>query len=225
MSWSEQCPADSLPRFGGKAACCPAVDGVESAGRRPEQSPRAFPGQPLANEVPVQRDPVSGHQSFGECEPVRLPTHLPRTPRTEPQLLSGPREQRRERLRALTVDRQDTRGRRPALVEHPERLVDDSRFFGAFAGTRLRQRFPGEIAIGTIAMVMPIGITAVYHLGYSDFRSEKVRKPVLGDVAWSAPTLVTLSPLGAPIAHIGLHTSAVVNSYETDVFLPPHTNP
>jgi hypothetical protein len=97
--------------------------------------------------------------------------------------------------------------------------------FGAFAGTRLRQRFPGKIAIGTIAMVMSIGITAVYHLGYSDFRSEKVRKPVVGDVIWSAPTLVTLSPLGAPIAHIGLHTSAVVNSYETDVFLPPHTNP
>ncbi|HEU5065203.1 MAG TPA: hypothetical protein VFT86_04880 [Gaiellaceae bacterium] len=94
--------------------------------------------------------------------------------------------------------------------------------FGAFAGTRLRQRLPGKLAIGTIAMVMSIGITAVYHLGYSDFRSEKVRKPVVGDVVWSAPTLVTLSPLGAPIAHIGLHTSAVVHSSETDTFLPPH---
>jgi hypothetical protein len=94
--------------------------------------------------------------------------------------------------------------------------------FGAFAGTRLRQRIPGKIAIGTIAMVMSIGITAVYHLGYSDFRSEKLRKPVAGDVVWSAPTLVTLSPLGAPIAHIGLHTSAVVHSSETDTFLPPH---
>ena len=97
--------------------------------------------------------------------------------------------------------------------------------FGAFAGTRLRQRIPGKIAIGTIAMVMSIGITAVYHLGYSDFRSEKLRKPVAGDVVWSAPTLVTLSPLGAPIAHIGLHTSAVVHSSETDTFLPPHWNP
>jgi hypothetical protein len=65
----------------------------------------------------------------------------------------------------------------------------------------------------------------VYHLGYSDFRSEKLRKPIVGDVVWSTPTLVTLSPLGAPIAHIGLHTSAVVHSSETDTFLPPHTNP
>ena len=46
--------------------------------------------------------------------------------------------------------------------------------FGAFAGTALRQRFAGKVAIGAIAMVISIGITAVYHLGYSDFRSEKV---------------------------------------------------
>jgi hypothetical protein len=95
--------------------------------------------------------------------------------------------------------------------------------FGAFAGARLRERVVGKIAIGTIAMLASIGITAVYHLGYSDFRSEKLRKPIVGDVIWSAPTLATLSPLGAPIAHIGLHVSAVVHSYDTDTFLPPHT--
>jgi hypothetical protein len=97
--------------------------------------------------------------------------------------------------------------------------------FGAFAGTRLREQILGKVAIGTMAMVISVGITAVYHLGYSDFRSEKVRKPVSGDLVWSAPTLFTLSPLGAPIAHIGLHSSAVVHSYETDTFLPPHGNP
>ena len=94
--------------------------------------------------------------------------------------------------------------------------------FAAFAGTRLRQRVAGKVLIGTIAMVASIGITASYHLGYSDFRSEKVRKPIVGDVVWSAPTLLTLSPLGAPIAHAGLHVSAVLHSYETDTFLPPH---
>ena len=97
--------------------------------------------------------------------------------------------------------------------------------FAAFAGTRLRQRMAGKVAIGTIAMVASIGITAVYHLGYSDFRSEKVRKPIVGDVIWSAPTLATLSPFGAPIAHMGLHVSAVVHSSETETFLPPHENP
>jgi hypothetical protein len=97
--------------------------------------------------------------------------------------------------------------------------------FAAFAGTRLRRRVSGKIVIGTIAMLASIGITAVYHLGYSDFRSEKVRKPIVGDVIWSAPTLATLSPFGAPIAHIGLHVSAVVHSSETETFLPPHENP
>ena len=43
-----------------------------------------------------------------------------------------------------------------------------------------------------------------------------------GDLIWSIPTLVTLNPIGAPIAHIGLHTSAVLHSYNTDLFLPPH---
>jgi hypothetical protein len=39
---------------------------------------------------------------------------------------------------------------------------------------------------------------------------------------WSVPTLVTLNPIGSPIAHAGLHTAAVLHSYETDTFLPPH---
>jgi hypothetical protein len=47
-------------------------------------------------------------------------------------------------------------------------------------------------------------------------------KPVGGDVAWSVPTLVTLNPIGAPIAHVGMHVSAVLHSYDTDTFLPPH---
>lgn len=71
-------------------------------------------------------------------------------------------------------------------------------------------------------MLASPAVTATYHLGYSDFRSAKLRKPVAGDVIWSTPTLVTLNPLGAPIAHAGLHTSAVLHSYETKTYLPPH---
>lgn len=95
--------------------------------------------------------------------------------------------------------------------------------FAAFAGTRLRERILGKAVIGAVALVASMGVTATYHLGYPDFRSDKVQKPIAGDVIWSAPTLLTLSPLGAPIAHAGLHVSAVVHSYETDTFLPPHT--
>lgn len=94
--------------------------------------------------------------------------------------------------------------------------------FAAFAGTRLDAARAGKLVIGSAALLASIAMTAVYHVGYSDFRSDKVTKPLTGDVVWSVPTLVTLNPIGSPIAHVGLHTSAVLHSYETETFLPPH---
>jgi len=94
--------------------------------------------------------------------------------------------------------------------------------FAALAGSRLSRRFAGKAVIGIIALTASLAMTAVYHAGYSDFRSDKVMKPLTGDVVWSVPTLLTLNPIGSPIAHAGLHTSAVLHSYETDTFLPPH---
>jgi hypothetical protein len=94
--------------------------------------------------------------------------------------------------------------------------------FAALAGSRLNRRFAGRVVIGIVALVASLAMTAVYHVGYSDFRSDKVAKPLTGDMVWSVPTLVTLNPIGAPIAHVGLHTAAVLHSYDTDTFLPPH---
>ena len=95
--------------------------------------------------------------------------------------------------------------------------------FAALAGSRLDRRFAGKVVIGVVALAASLAMTFVYHSGYSDFRSDKMSKPLRGDVIWSVPTLLTLNPIGAPIAHVGLHTSAVLHSYETDTFLPPHT--
>jgi hypothetical protein len=94
--------------------------------------------------------------------------------------------------------------------------------FAALSDSRLRRRLGGLIAVGAIAMVASLAMTAVYHAGYSDFRSSKLGKPIAGDVIWSVPTLATLNPVGAPIAHVGVHVAAVVHSYDTDLFLPPH---
>jgi hypothetical protein len=94
--------------------------------------------------------------------------------------------------------------------------------FAAFRGSRLRSRRGGLVVVAALAMAASLAITATYHLGYSDFRSSKLRKPVTGDLVWSAPTLATLNPIGAPIAHAGLHVTAVTHSYDTDLFLPPH---
>ena len=94
--------------------------------------------------------------------------------------------------------------------------------FAALAGSRLRATRWGLVAGGAIAMAASLLITATYHLGYRDFRSDKLRKPMTGDLVWSVPTLVTLNPVGAPIAHIGLHVAAVSHNSETELFLPPH---
>jgi len=94
--------------------------------------------------------------------------------------------------------------------------------FAAFAGSRLRQRLAGTLVVGAVALLASLAMTAVYHAGYSDFRSTKVARPIAGDVVWSIPTLLTLNPIGAPIAHAGMHVSAVLHSYETETFLPPH---
>jgi hypothetical protein len=97
--------------------------------------------------------------------------------------------------------------------------------FAAPRDSRLRRRAGGLVAAGAVAMVASLAMTAVYHAGYSDFRSDKLRKPVTGDLVWSVPTLATLNPIGAPIAHVGLHVGAVVHNYDTDLLLPPHQGP
>jgi hypothetical protein len=72
------------------------------------------------------------------------------------------------------------------------------------------------------AFAATLAMTTVYHLGYSDFRSEKVTKPLIGNPLWSIPTLATANPIGAPIAHATLHVTAVLRNEDSDTFLPPH---
>ena len=94
--------------------------------------------------------------------------------------------------------------------------------FAAFADTPGRHTRGGRLRIGALALAASMAMTAAYHAGYSDFRSGKVANPIAGDVLWSVPTLVTLNPIGAPIAHAGMHVTAVLHAYHTDLFLPPH---
>ena len=76
--------------------------------------------------------------------------------------------------------------------------------------------------VGAAALLASLAMATVYHLGYRDFRSPLLVRPVAADLLWSVPTLVTLNPIGAPIAHAGMHVTAVLHSHDTQVFLPPH---
>lgn len=94
--------------------------------------------------------------------------------------------------------------------------------FAAFEGTRLRETLHGTLVVGAAAILASVAMTAAYHAGYAQFRSGEIRSPVAGSTVWGLPTLLTLNPIGAPVAHAGMHVSAVLHSYETDLFLPPH---
>jgi hypothetical protein len=92
----------------------------------------------------------------------------------------------------------------------------------AATGGRARRTVRGRLGTGVLALLASLVMTSVYHLGYPDFRSEKLAKPVVGDLVWSVPTLATLNPVGAPVAHAVMHVAAVLHASETDTFLPPH---
>jgi hypothetical protein len=94
--------------------------------------------------------------------------------------------------------------------------------FAAAEGSNGRRRRSGTVVAGAAALLASLVMTTVYHLGYRDFRSPLLVRPVAADVLWSVPTLVTLNPIGAPIAHAGMHVTAVLHSSDTQVFLPPH---
>ena len=94
--------------------------------------------------------------------------------------------------------------------------------FAAFPFLRGRRHLLRTAGTGALALLAAFAITLTYHLGYPDFRGSKLATPVRGTAIWSAPALLTLNPLGSILAHAGLHVGAVVHSYETDTFLPPH---
>lgn len=91
------------------------------------------------------------------------------------------------------------------------------RALGAEDGGWGRRLSASAVAVPAILLV-----TTAYHLGYGDFRSERVVQPNVGALIGSVPTLVTASAVASPVAHLFLHVTAVLHSPETDLFLPPH---
>ena len=79
----------------------------------------------------------------------------------------------------------------------------------------------GKVRFAALALPLVLAITATYHLGYPQYREDGVGKPETGNTIISVPMLATANPIGAFIAHATMHTTAVVHTYETPVFLPP----
>ena len=71
----------------------------------------------------------------------------------------------------------------------------------------------------SLALVMTI--TAIYHLGFEQYRQDGVGAPETGNTIISMPMLLSTNPIGSIADHAAMHISAVAHTYETDVRLPP----
>ncbi len=88
---------------------------------------------------------------------------------------------------------------------------------GHLASWRRRLAYFGA----SLALVM--AITAVYHLGFAQYREDGVGAPETGNTIISMPMLLSTNPIGSIADHAAMHVSAVAHSYETEVRLPPPT--
>jgi hypothetical protein len=106
--------------------------------------------------------------------------------------------------------------------------VVDALLLSAFPAAVAFKLMHGDIAVMSrraafagIALILTLIITATYHLGYEQFRDDGVRKPEIGNVVISIPTLASGNPIGSVLAHASMHGAAVTHAYETETFLPP----
>jgi hypothetical protein len=88
---------------------------------------------------------------------------------------------------------------------------------GKLPSWRLRLSYFGA------ALALIVTMTAVYHLGFSQYREDGLRAPETGNTIISMPMLLTANPIGSVADHMAMHISAVTHTYETDVRLPPPT--
>jgi hypothetical protein len=93
--------------------------------------------------------------------------------------------------------------------------------YRALGGQLASWRHRGAYFAASLALVMTI--TAVYHLGFSQYRQDGVGAPETGNTIISVPMLLSTNPIGSIAAHMAMLVSAVTHTYETDVRLPPPT--
>lgn len=92
----------------------------------------------------------------------------------------------------------------------------------AFREHGLTGSWTGKVAAGAVGLIASMAVTAIYHLGYVEFRGDEVVEPVVGNSVMSLGFLLTANPLTAVIAHVAMHVASVWHGIDTTVTLPPH---
>jgi hypothetical protein len=81
-----------------------------------------------------------------------------------------------------------------------------------------------KLAYFTCSLALIMILTAVYHLGFEQFRRDGLGPPEIGNTVISVPMLLTTNPVGSVLAHASMHVAAVTHIYETPTFLPPQVD-
>ena len=88
---------------------------------------------------------------------------------------------------------------------------------GGQAGSRWRTLKPGASALAASLLV-----TALYHVGFAEFRGPALLQPLIGNAIITAGYLASGSPLAPIVSHVIMHVAAVVHGMESTAQLPPH---
>jgi len=66
-----------------------------------------------------------------------------------------------------------------------------------------------------VTLVLTMGITAAYHLGYPQFPGSDLVQPEIGAVIATIPTMLSGNPVGAVVSHATDHIGANVHTYSS----------
>jgi hypothetical protein len=87
-----------------------------------------------------------------------------------------------------------------------------------------RHGFKRKLSFASLTLGFSLVISAIYHLGYGQFRGGDLIKPEIGAAFGNVAAVFTGNPIGAILAHTAFHVTSNVHTYRSGTFLPPDLN-
>ena len=87
-----------------------------------------------------------------------------------------------------------------------------------------RHGFKRKLSFASLTVGLSFVISAIYHLGYEQFRGGDLIKPEIGAAFGNVAAVFTGNPVGAILAHAAFHVTSNVHTYRSGTFLPPDLN-
>jgi len=84
-----------------------------------------------------------------------------------------------------------------------------------------RHGFKRKLSFASLTVGLSLMISAIYHLGYAQFRGGELIKPEIGAAFGNMAAVFTGNPVGALLAHTAYHVTSNVHTYRSGTFLPP----